>query len=1139
LRDHPKASSEESNLDSTDRRCFHRRALVSVLAITILSALALVAPMANAAAPIDSYAYYTTFGAGGGSSFGPTYNGIAVENSTGRIFLPVYGGEGPKILVYSPDPVVGGVLLTSADGEIEGDVAANVASDPSNGSIYVEGSIFGAIGKLASDDAPTPTYTADPGFTGPSGSFGVAVDPITHDVLVANGSNVSRLDHVTGAIISSFDGSDTEAGTFGAGAKSLAVGPTGTIYVVDNGLRRRVERMSPGGESLGALSLAEGVLPRSVAVNPDSGEVVVLEERADGTYEMEGLTPTGQHVFSIRLPSSMSGVPLGLAIDPNTDRIYVADEAGFVFVFEPAIQPGVDAPTISAIAGESVHADAAVAPGGVPAEAWIEYCLASDPCSDFSVSDPADLENPWIRGPEHTGLEGSGEEHVADDFSGLEVNTAYLFRAHAENARTETTSGTTSATTALIPPFVETAAAAEVTTTGALLAGTIGTYGDQTTFHFEYGLSDDYGSNVPAGAEGIAGNERASRTFTRHIAGLQPDTTYHYRLVAKNSAGVAFGADRTFTTLTGAGEQRAYELVTPVDKGGAVLATSFAQAAADGSGLEYAVTAPSTASNSVPMVTRFLTQRGPSGWSTSIPLDPPVSMMRWIAGGFTLAVSKDFAHSLVVSNKVLAPGATEQGGNIYIRNLDTGKYTLVGTSDAPDAFLSMTSNSNFSQMFLAGAPDFSWVVFNSRTPLMQGVSGAAMYRWSASGGLELESRLPDGSIPGAPVQLPGLEMHTAPWVPEDGDTAYFGLDSFSGDVGVYRSENGVTVPISVSHRLGDDPTVTQFGFLDGVSSEGRYAFFHSVQLTEDAPPAFPNIYRYDAVTGDLDFIATMKFGGSNGTSEVKGISKDGSTMYFNDQEDHLTVWHDGQTHVVGAALPSDGQAWPSSNGRYLVFPSDGDLQLYDLAANQTSCMSCTVAGSEEGKALLPFNLRDISAQRPLVVTDDGLAFFTSTARLVAADHNGARDVYSFKDGVLTLISPGDQSFDATYAGASADGRDVFFGTAQALVARDTDDAVDIYDARIGGGGFAEPPPPPPQCQGDACKAPFGAAPPAPTLGSAAASGHGNAKHKGRGCPKGKHKVRVRKKTRCVKKRGNAHTHRAHMHSAHTKYGGGR
>ena len=56
--------------------------------------------------------------------------------------------------------------------------------------------------------------------------------------------------------------------------------------------------------------------------------------------------------------------------------------------------------------------------------------------------------------------------------------------------------------------------------------------------------------------------------------------------------------------------------------------------------------------------------------------------------------------------------------------------------------------------------------------------------------------------------------------------------------------------------------------------------------------------------------------------------------------------------------------------------------------------------------------------------------------------------------------------------ASANGDDAFFLTRQQLVGIDTDDSVDLYDARVGGGLASQnPPPPPPPCQGDDCQPP--------------------------------------------------------------------
>jgi hypothetical protein len=124
---------------------------------------------------------------------------------------------------------------------------------------------------------------------------------------------------------------------------------------------------------------------------------------------------------------------------------------------------------------------------------------------------------------------------------------------------------------------------------------------------------------------------------------------------------------------------------------------------------------------------------------------------------------------------------------------------------------------------------------------------------------------------------------------------------------------------------------------------------------------------------------------------------------------------------------------------------------------------------------------------PRSITDDGLVFFDTPTPLLASDHNGDRDVYAFKAGHLTLISPGDENYNAFFIDASVDGRDVFFQTAQGLVGQDRDGDNDVYDARVGGGFTAQSPPSPPaSCRGPECaesEASLGGGPPVATNNS--------------------------------------------------------
>ena len=98
---------------------------------------------------------------------------------------------------------------------------------------------------------------------------------------------------------------------------------------------------------------------------------------------------------------------------------------------------------------------------------------------------------------------------------------------------------------------------------------------------------------------------------------------------------------------------------------------------------------------------------------------------------------------------------------------------------------------------------------------------------------------------------------------------------------------------------------------------------------------------------------------------------------------------------------------------------------------------------------------------------------SSPERLVQCDTNGKYDAYMWKDGSCELVSTGHERRTTRRSWTRrADGDDAFFLTRQQLVGIDTDDSVDLYDARVGGGLASQnPPPPPPPCQGDACKPP--------------------------------------------------------------------
>jgi hypothetical protein len=109
------------------------------------------------------------------------------------------------------------------------------------------------------------------------------------------------------------------------------------------------------------------------------------------------------------------------------------------------------------------------------------------------------------------------------------------------------------ATAALMEAASATAAAPSATTgpvtavgpTTATITGTVNPNGSATSARFQYGTSTSYGSqtqsaNLGSGTSGVG--------ISASLGGLQPGTTYHYRVVATNSAGTTNGADGILTT---------------------------------------------------------------------------------------------------------------------------------------------------------------------------------------------------------------------------------------------------------------------------------------------------------------------------------------------------------------------------------------------------------------------------------------------------------------------------------------------------------------------------------------------------------------------------------------------------------------
>ena len=99
--------------------------------------------------------------------------------------------------------------------------------------------------------------------------------------------------------------------------------------------------------------------------------------------------------------------------------------------------------------------------------------------------------------------------------------------------------------------------------TTATLAGGVYPNSLDTTYFWQYGTTTSYDSQSTAAG---AGSGTAPVLTSTTLTGLAPSTTYHYRLVAQNSAGMSYGYDYTFTTAN-AGANPPSNTVAPVITG--------------------------------------------------------------------------------------------------------------------------------------------------------------------------------------------------------------------------------------------------------------------------------------------------------------------------------------------------------------------------------------------------------------------------------------------------------------------------------------------------------------------------------------------------------------------------------------------
>jgi hypothetical protein len=1087
------------------------RGLLGIL-LALATLCALIAPPSQAAVQATpTYAPGAFFGAQGtGPGQFSAPGQIAVEPGTGNLLVTDTGNE--RVQVLSAD-VKGNPAFLTTLGAGTLTTPVGIAVDPGSGAIYVSDSGAGRIFRFTSDGAPTPTYTLDPTFTSPTGlaSFDstLAVDPTTHDLLVADtgSQEVRRFDVSDGHLLKAFDGAGSPGGRF-TSLRGLAVAPSGTTYVLDEAYPGaveiegggRVEKFDAAGDSLGQLQGTDQ--QGAVGVDPTNGAVLVAwhnywENPFLGDPIRVALYEGGQTpLFSVKASPTALGTAVGLAVSAaatrpafvlmNSSEIAGGFGAPGIEPLKPAEVPAAEVGASGPPGTTTAHLTGTVAPGTLsgPGTARFEYSLDG---TDYSQT------------PDQPGIAGPGVTAVAAELTDLRPNTTYSIRLHISNEDFSADSAIATIATEPVVPGLEPAPVRELTDTSATLAAKVNPFGRQTTYHFEYGLSDTYGQTAPAGSEDVAGAGYGLRPAAEAIRGLEPGRTYHYRIVAHNATGTNAGADSTFTTLAEAEPGRAYEQVTPIDKHGMALNaySAFYQAAADGDAISFqghnAIDLPDTMSAT--LNPHYAAIRGADGWSFR-QLDAPWSVQPGDAQPLfqsTLAISADFSHALVAGSVALTPGAIEGAGSLYCRDVQTGSFELIATG------IDLNELRNHPVVYYGGNRDFSKIFLTTPEAwTSDALPGPRhLYEWKRGHGLALISRLklPDDSEVESSVEAIQPSLPAVNYISEDAARVYF-----STAEGTYLRE-------------GDDQseliTPPEYTPLLDVTPDGRFASYKNAES---------KVFRYDRETRSTRFVVQDAF-------VNMGMSDNGSSIFWSDPAGiRLSVWHQGAVVQFASSFSefygggfSDYASAISPDGRYLEFatpslagqsydninpqscgqegfggtPTEGhcrEAYLYDAEEGTLTCVSCRADGGRSaGHAFLGGQATELSLHSAPLVDDKGQAFFDTPTSLVSADSNGRRDVYEYRDGEVRLISPGTAGFDARLADVSADGDDVFFATGEGLVGQDIDRALDLYDARVGGGLASQAAPLPSGCAVSDCRV---SAPPAAAAPSAASEAVG-------------------------------------------------
>jgi hypothetical protein len=604
-------------------------------------------------------------------------------------------------------------------------------------------------------------------------------------------------------------------------------------------------------------------------------------------------------------------------------------------------------------------------------------------------------------------------------------------------------------------PTIEGESVSEVGSSGARLSAVVNPGGAPSEYFFEYGPSAAYGSatqaaSVGAGSEGVA-------VFAK-LSGLQPETEYHFRVVAQNASGeTAFGGDATFTTAgafppapLGLPDGRGYEEVSPYMENANVFTPdgdpSFPpfEVAPDGDAVSY-VGAPSVGGNGSTSLegnggNAYLATRAAGGGWAARAINPPGSSVPDDGGPYYVGFTSDLSEGFLATGEALLEG---DGGGLYARDLADGGYSFLSASGG---YFGSTADGSHVLVESGGSlDDFTGgrLVPVSVLPDDAPASGVVTF-----GGPGREERVGRGRENGLPVFGQAIS--------EDGSRIFWSTLELVSEEPSYRLYRPSALYVREDDASADARTVQVDAAEPGcgscgaggggqfwtASSDGSRVYFTDEnRLTADSTAAAgePDLYVYDVETGSLTDLSVDANPGEH--ADVAGLlgagesAEGGAYVYFVaigalasgaiPGTDNLYVVHEGEpprfiatlsikdnnvtdasgSNEEGDWIPYLGQhtAEATPDGRHLAFilgeggrSEEEQVFVYDAVSGGLTCVSCGPVGSRGASAVVPVSFN--GTYQPRFISDDGsVVFFESGAQLT--QRAGGGGVYEWeRDG---------------------------------------------------------------------------------------------------------------------------------------------